>query len=229
MFRAVVPARRQDGQVNDAERSNVEPPGRRRPGPRRGQGEPTGPVEVREAVLEAATRVFGRNGVEAASLREIAAEANVQPGLINRYVGKRDNLIDAVYQRLTAELVADIDGAPLRPHGFDRDSTMGRWTAMTTYYALHGRALPPLERSPVSAIAAGIRTHYGADDQTARRRAAQIVGSALGWRLFERQLAEMGGIEARDLPEIRLDLNLLHNIAGSLPWPTEDPRPNGQR
>ena len=179
--------------------------------------------------MEAATRVFGRKGVEAASLRDIAAEANVQPGLINRYIGKRDDLIDAVYERLTAELVAEIDAAPLRARGFERDSTMGRWTAMTTFYALHKRSTPAVERDPVDAIADAIVAHYGAEPATAKRRAAQIVGSALGWRLFEPLLAEMGGISTADLPEIRRDLNLLHNIAGSLPWPTVDPRPEDQR
>ena len=195
------------------------------PGPKREDGEPAGPDEVRTAALAAASELFGEQGVEATSVRAIAARANVHPSLIARYIGRRDELIEAVYHQLTAELVAEVEAAPLQPHSFDRDSVMGRWTVLVTYYALQQNLAPTAVANPVTAIAETISTHYGADEATARWRAAQIVGSALGWRLFEPQLIAMAGLDDEVLPEIRIDLNLLHNIAGSLPLPTPDPRP----
>ena len=45
------------------------------PGPRREPGAPVGPEEVRRAVLEAAAVLFAERGVDAVSLRDIAAAA----------------------------------------------------------------------------------------------------------------------------------------------------------
>lgn len=204
-------------------------PKRNRPGPKRKEGEPAGPDEVRSAVLMAAAELFGDQGVEPTSLRQIAVRANVHPGLIVRYIGRREQLIEAVYLDLTDRLVADIHRRPLHPHSFERKSTMGRWTVMVTHFALRRAPPPAAAANPVTALADAIVTHYGADADTARWRAAQIVGSALGWRLFELQLMQMGGLDVGVLPDIREDLNLLHNIAGSLPLPTGDPRPPDQR
>ncbi|MFN8017980.1 MAG: TetR/AcrR family transcriptional regulator [Acidimicrobiales bacterium] len=202
---------------------------RRRPGPRRGPGEPSGPAEVREAVLEAAAVLFGRHGVEAVTLRQIAAEAGVHAGLIGRYVGRRDELIDQVYLHVTGQLVADLEQRPLQPRGFERDSVMGRWTVLVTHYALRNQ-LPPLDGpNPVEAVAAAAERAYGTDAGSARWRAAQITGSALGWRLFEPIIAALAGIEDGELPAVRADLNLLHNIGASLPVPTTDPRPVEER
>ncbi|MCB1261014.1 MAG: TetR family transcriptional regulator, partial [Acidimicrobiales bacterium] len=59
------------------------------PGPRRPAGAPVGPDAVRRAVLDAAAELFGHHGVQATSLRDIAAAADVQLALIARYVGTR--------------------------------------------------------------------------------------------------------------------------------------------
>lgn len=176
-------------------------------------------------MLEAAGQLFGEQGVEATTLRAVAARANVHPGLITRYLGRRADLVEAVYRQVTAELVADIHDHPLGAHSFERDSTMGRWVVMVTYFALRQGPVPEELDNPVTAIAEAIVTHYGADEATARWRAAQVVGSALGWRLFEPQLMAMGSVDPDARLEIRRDLNLLHNIAGSLPLPTADTRP----
>jgi AcrR family transcriptional regulator len=184
---------------------------------------------VRRAALDAAARLFAARGVERVAVRDIAAEAQVHHALIGRYIGRRDVLIEQVYEDLTHQLVAEIESGPLRSRSFERDSVMGAWTVLVTYYAVRQELPPDNPRNPVQALASAIEEHYGADAATARWRAAQIVGSALGWRLFEPLLVEMGSLNPDDLPAMRLDLNLLHNIVGSLGLPTVDPRPDDQR
>ncbi|HMU79510.1 MAG TPA: hypothetical protein PKC57_04560, partial [Microthrixaceae bacterium] len=43
---------------------------RKRPGPRRAEGMPTGPIEVRRAVIDAAAQLFCRDGVAEVTLRD---------------------------------------------------------------------------------------------------------------------------------------------------------------
>ena len=59
----------------------------------------------RERILEAAKQVFTRDGA-AASLDEIAREANVGPGTLYRHFPTRDALIEAVYRSEVEKLAA---------------------------------------------------------------------------------------------------------------------------
>lgn len=58
---------------------------------------PTGADEVRAAVIDVAGRHFARVGTRA-SLRDIAAEARVNLGLIHRHIGNKDDLLRAVLE-----------------------------------------------------------------------------------------------------------------------------------
>ncbi|MFS0691560.1 TetR family transcriptional regulator [Streptomyces nitrosporeus] len=60
-------------------------PGARRPGSHDPEGN-------RRAVLDAARRLFGARGYQGASVRAIAAEAGVTPGLVMAYFGTKDGL-----------------------------------------------------------------------------------------------------------------------------------------
>lgn len=72
---------------------------------------PTGRTEVIAALLEAATRLFAQRGPAAVSLRDVAKAANVNLGLIHRYIGSKDDLLAAVlasrpgYPRVDSALV----------------------------------------------------------------------------------------------------------------------------
>ena len=214
--------------VEMAARANDSAPGKRR-GPKRRPGEPAGRDEVTAAVLSSATSLFAREGVEPVTLRDIAADAGVHPSLIGRYIGPRAVLIEEVYRHVAGALVEEIEAAPLKPRSFERDSIMGAWTVLMTYFALRNLRAPTGAANPVDALAAAIEEHYGLGPAAANWRATQIVGSALGWRLYEPLLADLGSIAPRQLPDLRRDLNLLHNIGASLDLPTVDPRPASER
>ena len=62
---------------------------------------------TREALLEAARKLFGAKGYDSVGLREIAGEAGVNIALINRYFGGKQGLFEAaVPPTLTADLLA---------------------------------------------------------------------------------------------------------------------------
>ena len=68
--------------------------------------------EVRRADLIAATaRCLAENGVAGTSVREVAARANVSPGLIRHYFGGMDNLILETYRQVGDKVARALDEA----------------------------------------------------------------------------------------------------------------------
>ncbi len=178
---------------------------KKRPGPRRRRGAPVGREEVRRAVLDAAADLFAREGVTEVTLREIAAAADVQLSLISRYIGNRTELIRAVFDDLTEALSREVVERPLEQISFERDSVMGRWTIMLTHFAVTAPDELPRTATfnPMLALAEVIMDNYGLDERSARLRGAQIVASALGWRIFETYLVESGQVDIE--PEVLRD------------------------
>ncbi len=73
------------------------------------------PSDLRRAILDAAVRVFADKGYGAATIKDIAAEANVATGTIYNYAdNKRDLFIQAMRQSLLSEPVMNFisGGAP---------------------------------------------------------------------------------------------------------------------
>ncbi len=211
-----------------SERAGNEPAAApRRPGPRRPAGAPVGPDEVRAAVIEAAGLLFVRYGVDRVSLRDIAAAADVQLGLIARYVGSRDELDEAVFVDFTSKVARELVDKPLEQVSFERESVVGQWVALLTHFAMLSRPLPPstAQFNPVSALAEVFEHEYGADRVAARLRAAQVLASALGWRIFENFLLDWGGLRGIGRTRLHAELNSLHRRVGATPYPSPpDPR-----
>ena len=197
-------------------------PGRRTPGPRRSGGSPAGPEAVRRAVLDAAADLFSRRDVEGVSLRDIAAAADVQLALIGRYVGTRGELIDAVFEDLSASLARELTDRPLEQISFERDSTMGRWIVVLHHLVVTGAGEDRTTASfnPVRALARVLEENYGAGPAWAAVRAAQIAALALGWRLFERYLIAAGGLEPIPVQDLRDEVTAINRRIGATPWPS---------
>ncbi len=65
--------------------------------------------ETRGRILEAALSVFRARGFEKATMREIAAEADVATGAAYYYFDSKDALVMAFYERSHREMQVDID------------------------------------------------------------------------------------------------------------------------
>ena len=209
--------------------TSADDPGTRRPGPRRPAGSPVGPDEVRRALLDAAAALFARRGVDAVSLRDIAAEADVSFTLIRRYVGNRDELVEAVFADLSDQLARTVLEHPLSGQGYDADTVMGRWVRIAGALAIAGRPLVGRASfNPVLAMATTLEDGYGLDSLAARLRAAQIVAAALGWRIFEDYLVVAADLESVSLATLREELVHSARRLGATPWPSP-PDPASRR
>ncbi|MFG1678582.1 TetR/AcrR family transcriptional regulator [Nonomuraea sp. NPDC049269] len=86
------------------------------------------PVYSRAQITEAAIRIADAEGLEAATMRRIAAEIGAGAMSLYRYVPSRDNLIELMADRLQGEI--DVTGMP-----------SGDWRADLTRYADEWRAM----------------------------------------------------------------------------------------
>lgn len=65
---------------------------------------PRGEREVKEAVIDVAAALFAEKGPAATSIREIAAAARVNHGLLHRHFGGKAELVREVHDHLAARL-----------------------------------------------------------------------------------------------------------------------------
>src|SRR5580692_11591799 len=74
--------------------------------------------DQRSAILEAAERLCGERGLEAVSVRDIAADARVNLASINYYFGSRQNLLLTIFNERIAEIDTERDAmlAPILAH-----------------------------------------------------------------------------------------------------------------
>jgi AcrR family transcriptional regulator len=180
-----------------------------------------GPDAVRRAVLDAAADLFAHRGVDAVSLRAIAEMADVDLGLIRRYVGTREDLVLAVFDDLSERLAQRVLDTPLGGQGHGPDTLMGQWVRVAASLTIAGRPLAGRTTfNPVRAMAQTLEAGYGQDPQAARLRAAQIVGAALGWRIFEDYLVEAGGLGGVSRETLREELVHTARRTGATPWPS---------
>jgi AcrR family transcriptional regulator len=83
---------------------------------------PTRGETTRDALLDAATLIFAKEGFGPANLREIAQAAEVNPALIGYHFGSKEGLYLAVFERMTGRIqlalapaLASIDQALAEP------------------------------------------------------------------------------------------------------------------
>ena len=155
-------------------------------------------------MLDAAAALFAVHGIDAVSLRDITAAADVNLSLIGRYIGRRDELVAAVFGHVSDQLARAVEENPLSGQGFSPDKVMGRWVRIAAALVISGRSLDGRpDFNPVVAMAETVMAGYGLAGEAARLRAARIVAAALGWRIFEACLVQAGGLEAVPLATLR--------------------------
>jgi len=172
-------------------------------------------------VLDEAATLFATRGVGQVSLRDIAVAADVHLALISRYIGSREQLELAVFDDLSAQLARNVAEHPLEGQGHDVDTVMGKWSRVATSLAIQGRDLVSRPGfNPVAAMADTLAGAYGLDPVAARIRAAQIVATAIGWRVLEDYLVTSGELEEIPLATLREELVLSGRRLGATPWPS---------
>jgi AcrR family transcriptional regulator len=155
---------------------------------------PKGRDEVVDALVAAAQRLFAERGPASVSLREVAAEAGVNYGLVYQYIGTRDDLIRIVYRRLSEQAAAilgetaDFDAAIDALRQSDTAGTYARMTAWTLLEGykpqeFFGRSLA-MEEVTLRAKQVLSRRSEPVDDDAAKLLTAVAMTLRIGAKLF---------------------------------------------
>jgi AcrR family transcriptional regulator len=169
-------------------------------------------IEAREALLRAATALFGERGPAAVSTRQIAAAANVNNGLIHRHFRTKEALLAEVLDRLAADIAASsADEPPV-------DSLLRFLDAsheQSAYWRLLARCIldgehPELLQSDFPTLRRIVEILEGlqndgvlAADLDARELAAGLTAMGLGWFVFEPWLVRAARLQDRDVDAVR--------------------------
>lgn len=65
---------------------------------------------TREAIIEAAEGLFGRLGVDATTVDQIAAASNVAKGAVYHHFASKTDIFEKVFERVSARIAEDIGG-----------------------------------------------------------------------------------------------------------------------
>ncbi len=152
------------------------------------------------AILDSAAQLFSERGPAAASIRDIAARARVNHGLVFRHFGTKEHLVAAVLDHQAARVTKLIDSGASAD---EIEAASARQLRVIARALLDGYPAGQLQTSfPAAArLLDEIRPHHPSDD-AARLAAAHASALLLGWQLFEPFLRSATGL--LDLPEDKL-------------------------
>jgi TetR/AcrR family transcriptional regulator, tetracycline repressor protein len=144
----------------------------------------------RDAVLAAALTIIDEGGLEACTMRAVAAELGVEAMSLYWHVPNKEALLDGVIELMLAEVEHD-------RHVIDdwAESLMDFGRAFRRVILLHRNVLPLLASRPLGAYVAAARMteqgiesleEAGFDRQTAIRAARTVARYVMGFTLGER-------------------------------------------
>jgi AcrR family transcriptional regulator len=181
-------------------------------------GRPHGAEEVRSAVLRAARKRFAAEG-PGASLRDIAAEAQVNLGLLHRHFGNKAALLAAVLtdvvhraQRDTAEAsgVDDVLDLLLDGFFFRDDSESEEYVRILAWMLLAGDNPREYQKE------FWIRRHTEAAGPQGRTLLLLVLAAGFGWRIFGPHLSAIVSSSSPAGASDELRAVLRHVVASAL-------------
>jgi len=168
---------------------------------------------VREALLAAATELFAERGPAGVSVRDIAARAGVNHGLVHRHFGSKDAVLRAALDRQWESLLRPVEAAPedleLLAWLWQPDAVPEAGWRIMARALLDGYAPRDLRRNfaVMQRLVAASRRQQESGRMAAefdpRLLAAGGVAMVLGWLVFEPFLIAATGMDDRSLADVR--------------------------
>lgn len=176
-----------------------------------GRGRPAGRDEVRRAVIEAAVHLFAAHGPRGVSMRQVAAEADVNYGLIHRHFGSKEVVLNDAVEYGAQRLSNELAGVTRADEAMDVLRSHGDYWRLLAFVCLEGGDTAGLERDfpTVAGLMGRLRT-LDPDSDDIGIRAAAGTALALGWVVFEPFLRGAAGLEQAD------DADVVDGLAAAL-------------
>ncbi|OBI59760.1 TetR family transcriptional regulator [Mycobacterium sp. E796] len=149
------------------------------------------------AILDSAAELFEQRGPAATSIRDIAARAHVNHGLVFRHFGNKEQVVAAVLNHQAAKLSELIDAGAELPEIAIAGT---RQLRVLSRALLDGYPVAELQTSFPAAVRLldEVRPLHDSED-AARLATGHAVALLLGWQLFEPFIRSAIGLH--DLPE----------------------------
>jgi AcrR family transcriptional regulator len=197
---------------------------------------PAGAAEIRQAVTEAAERLFRERSPADVTLREIAAEAGVNHSLLYRYFRTKEAILASVFYNVVANIRANFIEAPegraaLREVQYLHDAP--GYARALAWAILEGTNLDLLFTDPDAdgepreepTSAAPLKQPRSDTEIDSRVVVASFLVLAMGWDLYEPYLLRITGMEGVDKAVLNDHLIRISNALLAL----GDPDPTGGR
>lgn len=187
-----------------------------------GAAAPIGRDEVRAALLEAATRRFAAEGTSA-TLRDIAADAQVNLGLVHRHVGNKDDLLRAVVASTSRSGADMVTAAPDLPaaitHMFHELANDDSSLRIIAWLLLSGESTDRFQTEFPTMDALRARVN-GADEEL---RLVAALSMLFGWTVWGQQILHTLKYPESAVDEVRAEVA---KLAGELLPAAKRPRSN---
>lgn len=146
---------------------------------------PRGAEAIVGATLDAAERLFGRDGPDAVSLRAIADEAGITYSLVNRHLGTKADIVDALLARSEQRWRAAVDGVGYREAIgalLGPDAETGGYIRLLAWSLLSGEGSMAAHRrhTRLHELLPLVDDAAGPPDE----QLASALALVLGWRFF---------------------------------------------
>lgn len=176
------------------------------------KNQPSEQTNGRERLLEAAIRLFGRDGFDATSVRAVADEAGVSWGLVRFYFESKDGLRDAVEERVMSGYLQRVKDASRVTSREDLASLIESQTEGLSDVASYLRRAIMEERSialeflrelltTTEALNADVRAQF--PDEPALWDPVRIVVQRLGYLLLAPQIEALLGRDLFTVEELK--------------------------
>lgn len=157
---------------------------------------------TREAIIAAGRDLFSQRGYAAVSVREIAAAARVNHGLVHRHFGSKDEVLRAVLQGMFSDVgaVARSQLDPSHPDFikllFPMAAERKQDWAILMRSVLDGFDFKAAgyEFPITGAVVAHVAGKRGKRDRETLERAGAIIAGGIGWLLLEPYLTSVLGL-----------------------------------
>ena len=175
---------------------------------------PKGRDAVRRALTEAASHCFAERGIGPVSVREIAALAGVNHGLVHRHFGSKDGLVKATLSALSDSVDEKLDHlsgeeslVELVPKVFGGTKEVGLHWRVVTHALLEGMSVDELQQDfPVFHRLVDAAERDGSTRINAVAQATLIFATGLGYMVFEPYLRSAATAEGVDWDAVRPQL-----------------------
>ncbi|WP_232494842.1 TetR/AcrR family transcriptional regulator [Novosphingobium kaempferiae] len=149
---------------------------------------PRGREETREALLKAASELFGGKGPDAVSVRDVASAAGVNQGLVHRHFGSKEQLIRDLLGRNAAqfrEAAANTDDLPTAvTQMFGVMEENPAFIRIIAYLLLEGYD-PADYMTQTGGLSRLTELAAGQNGESPPIKAAILASRIMGWLLFE--------------------------------------------